>query len=149
MSVQEEVLTSALEEIFADTGELLPHTIVERAASESHPLHGFFEWRDDVAASKYRIAQAYGLIRRVTIKFASEESTGEVRAWHSAKRLGVSHRDGYIPDREIQGDPVAQHLLLRTMQREWVMLRRRYSTQAEFWSMVAIDIPPVEKGETG
>ena len=46
---------------------LTPETLLEVASDKNCPLHNDFEWRDDVAARKYRLQQAADMIRCITI----------------------------------------------------------------------------------
>ena len=46
---------------------LTPETLLEVSSDKTCPLHDEFEWRDDVAAQKYRLQQAANLIRCITI----------------------------------------------------------------------------------
>ena len=46
---------------------LTPETLLEVASDKTCPLHNDFEWRDDVAAQKYRLQQAADMIRCITI----------------------------------------------------------------------------------
>ena len=46
---------------------LSPETLLDVSSDKSSPLHDEFEWRDDVAAHKYRLQQAADLIRCITV----------------------------------------------------------------------------------
>lgn len=48
-------------------GALTPKAVVDASRRKNAPLHDYFEWRDDVAAEKYRETQASYLIRSVEI----------------------------------------------------------------------------------
>ena len=48
-------------------GRLTPAALLASAEAASHPLHRCFEWRDGVAASKWRLEQAQTLILSVRI----------------------------------------------------------------------------------
>lgn len=54
-------------------GELRPKDVVAFAKPEDSPLHGFFEWDDDVAAEQYRLGQARQLIGRIKIEVTVNE----------------------------------------------------------------------------
>jgi len=56
-------------------GRLTPDAIVDDAKSHDSPLHEHFEWDDSVAAGKFRIDQARGLIRWVSQKITTEGKT--------------------------------------------------------------------------
>lgn len=48
-------------------GTLATRDVVVDARDDASPLHKFFEWRDNVAATKYRERQAQELIRSVIV----------------------------------------------------------------------------------
>lgn len=48
-------------------GTITPKIVVETARDPESPLHRCFEWRDDVAAEKYREDQARDVIRSIRV----------------------------------------------------------------------------------
>ncbi len=76
-----EVIGPELERIPAEERDA--RTVVERARPEDSPLHRYFEWKDDVAAEKYREGQARYMLRSIT-SIVVDISGGEteVRAFH-------------------------------------------------------------------
>ena len=62
-----EVTGRVFEELANSEGGLSPRTLVEASRDVNAPLHGEFEWRDDVAAEKYRLNQAQGIIQNLRI----------------------------------------------------------------------------------
>lgn len=46
---------------------LTPETLLDASRSEKAPLHDEFEWRDDVAAERFRLRQAQDIIRNIVI----------------------------------------------------------------------------------
>lgn len=71
--VDAQVAGEELERIHERDGKITPAAVVEDARPENAPLHPCFEWRDDVAAEKYREEQARCLIRTVVIKQEPEK----------------------------------------------------------------------------
>ena len=57
----------AFEEIRRRDGKLTPAAVVDSARPEESVLHEDFEWRDDVAAEKYRQGQARQMVGAVRI----------------------------------------------------------------------------------
>lgn len=49
-------------------GKLTPKNLVDASRDKSAPLHNEFEWRDGVAAEKYREVQAGYIIRSVAVR---------------------------------------------------------------------------------
>lgn len=95
-----------------------PRALLDRAASESSPLHSFFEWDDSVAGKKWRLEQARELIASVEIIVV--EVDHPVRMMHSVvvnTERGAStrefvHRDVVLKSNEklagISADRYAQ-----------------------------------------
>ena len=65
--VPADVAGEVCEQLQNSEAGLSPATLLEASRSESAPLHGEFEWNDSEAAEKYRLHQAAGLIRNLTI----------------------------------------------------------------------------------
>lgn len=69
-------------ENLSSTIGLTPKTLLDANRDQDAPLHDYFEWRDDVAAEKYRESQAQYIIRSIII-IPDEENKPEVRAYSS------------------------------------------------------------------
>lgn len=67
-------------EELSNTIGLTPKTLLDANRDEDTPLHDYFEWRDDVAAEKYREEQARYIIRSIII-VSEEDEKPEVRAY--------------------------------------------------------------------
>ena len=65
-------------EELSNTIGLTPKTLLDANRNEDAPLHDYFEWRDDVAAEKYREQKAGYIIRSIIVV---EEEKPEVRAY--------------------------------------------------------------------
>lgn len=133
-------LRALLQEIYHRHSRLTPDLVLDEARDPAHPLHNRFEWDDSVAGEKYRRTQARELIRtaRITYKDGDEFSAAtSVRAYHS-----VPDGDGfaYRPAEEIAENPMMRELLLRSMERDWKALRRRYGHFEDFTKLVMRDL---------
>ena len=132
-------LRDELQAIYDESGELKPAIVVDKARDPEHPLHGRFEWDDQVAGEKYRLQQAGDLIRSVEWVYAEEPDGApkKVRAFHSVNRV-----DGptYVPAQEIQQDEFMTKLVLQSAEREWKSLQRKYGHLAEFLAVVRRDV---------
>lgn len=62
-----EVTGKVFEELANSEKGLSPRTLVDASRDVDAPLHNEFEWRDDVAAEKYRLTQAQGIITNLRI----------------------------------------------------------------------------------
>lgn len=146
----------------ANGGYLNPAHVVEAARDTSHVLHAEFDWNDEDAADKYRIAQAGALIRRVKFTvIRSQEKQKEIhmvtaRAFQSrGSARGIS--GGYESVEEIMSDADKREELLNQVLRELNSYRKRYAELAalsEVWAAIdeAIDLhgsAPSRQGEAG
>ena len=62
-----EVAGAVCQQLQDSEAGLSPTTLLDASRDPDAPLHGEFEWRDDVAAERYRLSQAQGLIRNLCI----------------------------------------------------------------------------------
>lgn len=56
---------------------LSPATLLDASRDSTAPLHDEFEWRDDVAAEKYRLGQAQKIIQNLRIVVTRQDGTEE------------------------------------------------------------------------
>lgn len=135
-------LRTELMAIRADNGRLTPAAVVAAATAENHPLHDRFEWDDKVAGHRYRLSQARDLIRVVRETYTDSSGDPEhVRFFHA---IPDAQGMAYQPLDEVTGSEVASQVLLRSMEREWRALRKRYERFAEFRELVLGDMTKSE-----
>lgn len=131
-------LLSELQAIRDQHGALDPVLVVDTARDPEHPLHSRFEWDDSVAAEKYRLDQAAQLLRVVKLP-ADPSRPDDLRAFVAVKGKD-SHRADYVPTEEALADEFARRLVLRDMEREWRLLKRRYEHMREFADLILSDL---------
>lgn len=75
-----------LDELSRSASGLTPQSLIEANRAEGTLLHDVFEWRDDIAAEKYRQEQARAIIRNIVIveQTTDEEERAPVRGYVSA-----------------------------------------------------------------
>jgi predicted RNA-binding protein YlxR (DUF448 family) len=131
-------LLDHLQAIRDQHGQLTPVLVVEAARDPEHPLHSRFEWDDSVAAEKWRLEQASQLLR--VVKLPTDPSRpNDLRAFVAVKGKD-SHRADYVPTEEALTDEFARKLVLRDMEREWRLLKRRYEHMREFADLILSDL---------
>lgn len=81
VNVPAQVAGEELERIYKRDGIISPSAVVDDSRPESAPLHGCFEWRDDVAAEKYRETQAAKIIRSIVVVNTEKKEPVRVRAF--------------------------------------------------------------------
>lgn len=138
-------LRDQLMDIREKRGQLTPECVVQEAAPEDHPLHDRFEWDNAIAGPAWRRHQAHELIQSVRIVYGPVGSTradSSVRAFHAVR--GTTGGYVYEPAEEIVENQVVAAILLRDMEREWQLMRRRYERFREFYEMIHRDLgePP-------
>lgn len=131
-------LLSELQAIRDERGELTPALVVETARDPEHPLHSRFEWDDSVAAEKWRLEQASQLLRVVKLP-ADPSRPDDLRAFVAVKGKD-SHKADYVPTEEALADEFVRKLVLRDMEREWRLLKRRYEHMREFADLILSDL---------
>lgn len=133
-------LQEILQEIYEERGRLTAAIVLEEARDPGHPLHTRFEWDDTVAAERYRLEQAGELIRRVKIVYkpaTSRSLAKSVRAYHSVPdNAGRSFR----PVEEVVENPLMLKIVLAEMERDWKLLKERYSHLVQFAQMIQRDL---------
>jgi len=125
------VIGDALTQIaVAHGGELRPKDVVNAARLPTHPLHGFFEWNDQIAAESFRLDQARGLIRIVRVD-VDEEPT---RAFFSIKDdAGQCYR----PVAAVLNSASLQLALLKAAERDLKAFDDRYKVLKELFKPIA------------
>lgn len=123
-------------EITALGDSFSPADIVEAARDESSELHKCFEWRDEVAAEKYREHQARMIITQLVVRTETSDNTPvSVRVISSANEVNT-----YVPTKMlIKSDSDYADLLARA-KRELQTFQQKYSTLSELQEIfTAID----------
>lgn len=148
-----------LQAIYDEHKRLTPSIVVTVAADPTHPLHERFVWDDSEAARRYRLVQASGLIRSVSVVVERQDDKPPVRV-----RAFVADRDtsptpvvdedtedaddltgNYRPVEEVVSSDVLRTAWFRSLQRDWQALKRRAGASREFAQMVLDDL----RGEVG
>jgi hypothetical protein len=134
----------------ANDGILTAQAVVDAARPDDHPLHLHFEWDDEKAGEKYRVAQARQLIRIVKLTYIDRRGDVQrMRVFHSVPDPDSVSGRSYVPLEEIERSDVLSAQLLRSMEIDWRNLHRRYKRFAEFRTMVARDMAEAGDGTDG
>lgn len=104
-----------------------PSAVVEKAKDEKTELHKCFEWRDDVAAEKYRLHQARHLMCNLVIEKVEGQAVQEpVRLMFKTKA-----DEGYKPINIIMQEPDEYKALLNRAYRELARFKQKYKILKE------------------
>ena len=140
-----EIRAALIEVGNANHGLLNPELVINAAREEGSVLHPFFEWDDGVAAERYRLVQARGLMRRVNV-FATRRdrqtqtiTLSTTRAFQS-RPSQRSARGGYESVADILADAEKRAELVASVYHELLAIRKRYEELSELETVwVAID----------
>ena len=101
--------------------------IVDAARDESTELHKCFEWRDDIAAEKYRLVQARYITHMLVIQEQEvPQDRPEIRVFYKQPETG-----GYAETRKIVRDEDAYKNLLAQAWRELRAFKQKYGMLEE------------------
>jgi hypothetical protein len=140
-----QAVAEAVREVYLETGgQDMVEAVLKRAEDVTSPLHGYFEWSDDVAAQKYRLSQATDLIRRVKVKVIRPDAIEpiRVRAYVANRELTADKSGGtpagsYTAIEEVSGGTAAELMLLDSIERDVHRLRAKYRAVADFIDVVS------------
>lgn len=104
-------------------GFLRPIDVLNYARDEKSALHEYFEWDDNEAAEKYRLAQARALIRVAVV--VEERTSAKVRAYVSLSNDRTAE-GGYRAIAEVINDEVLRETLLADAMKELAVFQRKY-----------------------
>lgn len=134
--VTAQIVGESLEQIENKNGEVTKENVLEYARPKKSPLHPAFEWRDDVAAEKYRLEQAKYLIRAVIIR-PEESKAREVRAYVN---VGNSTQGRFINVYDAMSDETHRSTVLSHALDELRAFRKKYEELSELANVLsAID----------
>ena len=120
-------------EMLERRGNLTPKALVDESRDEKAPLHGMFEWDDELAAEKYREHQAGQIIR--SIEVVAKSDSKPVRAFVSL-RVGGSDR-AYMSTEVALSRPDSRESVLKEALFELRAFERKYSRFEELADVIA------------
>ena len=128
MPVDAQTAGNELQLIYERDGVIEPETVVAESKPPSAPLHSCFEWDDEKAAHKYRIAQAQSIIRAIVV--VDEAKQPETRAFVNVQRE-------YHPVSVVVRNPEKREILLQNALNELRWFERKYNTLQELSNVFA------------
>lgn len=130
IQVDAQVAGERLEELrVRNNGQLTPRAVVDDARPEQAPLHPAFEWRDEVAAEKYREDQARYMLRQITVTLPEEDKERPpIRAFVNVR---VEDSQSYTHVAHALSDAELRQQVLARAWRELQDWRQRYKELEE------------------
>lgn len=114
-------------EILGIGDEATPQQIVDAAKDETSELHKCFEWRDDVAAQKYRLQQARVIVCNLVIKRPEEKPEAPQIRYFYKNESG----SGYKPSAHIFKVETEYEKLLAQAKWELHIFKQKYANLTE------------------
>lgn len=111
----------------SETIGLTPKTLLDANREVGTPLHDYFEWRDDVAAEKYRETQAGYIIRSIMI--VEEQTQEDIKVFHSVL---IGNQREYKPVDTIVKSQDLTAQLLESAKRELFAFQVKYNKLKDF-----------------
>lgn len=153
MSINHEISLNEIDEISRkNDGFLTPDAIVEHARNPASSLHNRFDWDDSSAAQKYRLQQARGLIRSITVTVVrqpSEPKTIRIQTTRAYQSLPSQRGSkGYEKVTQIMPNNNKRNELLATVLKEMISYRNRYADLSELgdiWAAIDKKAGRIEK----
>ena len=133
------IVAAAVEDLEQRHGRVRPHDLLDVARSPDSPLHEMFTWDNDLAAEKWRLAQARKLITAVRVVY----SEGDVEKWSAPAYVSVTHvsadeegkelrQRGYVRTEKALADPATRQQLLDEAMRQADYWQQKYRNLSEF-----------------
>lgn len=121
-------------EITALGDSFTPEDIVEAARNEKSELHKCFDWRDEVAAQKWRLHTARMLVASIVVRTETSDNIPvAVRVIESA-----SERNTYAPTQMLIKSETEYADLLARAKAELEAFKRKYATVTELQDIFAM-----------
>ena len=126
-----------IEELDKEHGEVTPQILVDDARPETALMHPMYEWRDDIAAEKYRYNQAKKIMSELVIchvEQMNEEPEEPVRAFVSVNRL--KEKASYRPTVLALTEEATAERVIENAREELRALERKYRGIVNFAAIV-------------
>ena len=94
-----QIVGETLADIEDRHGVIDPHTVVDESRPEDAPLHPVFEWRDEIAAEKWRLEQARRVVRSVEIVVDHRSESTQIAY------VNIQSQGGYVSAAAIRSQP--------------------------------------------
>lgn len=134
-----------IERLESENGALTKELIVDAARPEDSVMHKIFEWRDDVAAERWRCQQAKQMLSSLHIVVQEATETRQepitVRAYVNTEREDGRTRAVYFStSRAMQPDSDTRDIVIANAKRELAEFEKKYRSLTELLEVfTAID----------
>lgn len=142
--VDAQTVGEELEKIIAEKGAFTPKDLVDRARSDSSPIHNLFEWDDRKAAEAHREHTAAQVICCLVV--VKEESKPQ-KVYVNIVEKAPTKQGLYVTLKKAMEDNRSREVVLRNALGELNAFRHKYSTLSELADVFREIDKAVEKAE--
>lgn len=123
--VSAQIAGERIEQICSEKGDVTPESLLDDSRPVTSPLHPCFEWKDDVAAEKYRLIQSKGIIRNlVTVQTSQDSQPITSRAFVSINK--TPEKGTFVPIRVALSDERCKEQILQNALAELKAFKTKY-----------------------
>lgn len=136
-SVPAQQVGERIEELDRIHGEVTSKILVDDARPQGALMHPLYEWRDDVAAEKYRLNQAKKLMSElvvVNVSVQEDKPPQPVRGFVSIQQRNETAR--YKPVVVAMSDENMRRQVLENAKSELAALERKYAGLVDFTALL-------------
>ena len=121
----------------ADTIGLTAENLLNENRTDGSPLQDYFEWRDDVAAEKYRLVQAKDIIRSIVlVKQSEDDDKPSVRQFINIKK-GKKERE-YVPIETVFKRPDYTEQMFEQAKKDLLAFQTKYAKLRNYAKLVGV-----------
>ena len=131
MGVPAATAGAELERIEHKYGQVSPKLVLNESRKETAPLHKVFEWNDSVAAEKYRLQQAGGIINNLVVVLDEYEHKEPVRAFVNVTNNAPTRSGEFISVVSAMQSEETRKVVLQNALRELKEFQKKYKDLGE------------------
>lgn len=126
MGCPAETAGKELERIESKHGKVSAQLVLAESKSKKAPLHGCFEWNNDIAAEKYRLSQAGDIIRNLVVILDEYQQSEPVRAFVNVVSEAPTKTGDFINIVTAMKDKNSRAVVLENALRELKEFQKKY-----------------------
>ena len=129
-----EVYGKRIAQLRVDNTWVTPEIVLEDARSTKSPLHDYFEWDNNEAAAKWRLAQAGQLMRSINVIVLKDDKPELIRAFFNVtatESMDTESRKVYISQKTAFSNAERRAEVIAYALRELKGWRERYNQYSE------------------
>ena len=145
-SVPAEIVGGVLERIERRDGKISAKSFLDESRNQDSETHSMFEWNDEIAAEKYRLAQSGKIIRQLEITVEYDDEEIATPAFVNIESTdNVNTCAAFVNVSIAMSDKTMKQQVIKNALKELRAFERKYSRITEF-SRLFDEIRSLQKG---